>query len=223
MLDTAFPRYLGDIGNPDSFAFPVRYGIVPGATPDAIVRGPVAPWTAAFIARGSALVAEGCTALTTTCGFLTLVRGAVEDACGVPVVSSALELVPDLIAAGERPGILTISEASLTSAHLSAAGVPTGTPITGVDGGHFADAILTNAPRLDPARSEAELVAGARQLCAAHPALTAIVLECTNMPPHARAIADASGLRVVSILTAVDRLQRRVGQRGNRITVSDVG
>ena len=39
MLDTAFPRYLGDVGNPDTFDHPVIYGIVPGATPDAVVRG----------------------------------------------------------------------------------------------------------------------------------------------------------------------------------------
>jgi hypothetical protein len=33
MLETRFPRVLGDIGNPASFAIPVRHCIVAGASP----------------------------------------------------------------------------------------------------------------------------------------------------------------------------------------------
>ncbi|MEO0487333.1 MAG: aspartate/glutamate racemase family protein [Pseudomonadota bacterium] len=213
MLDTVFPRVKGDIGNPESFGFPVRYAVVPGATPQAIVCEDLRPWVDAFIAAGQGLVAGGCTGLTTTCGFLTLLREEVAEACGVPVVSSALELVPGLLAAGEVPGILTISAASLSAAHLAAGGVPEGTPVQGVDGGTFARAILGNEPALDLAASERELVAGAERLCADHPEVTVIVLECTNMPPHQAAIEAATGRQVVSILTAVDALRARVEPR----------
>ena len=33
MLDTRFPRVVGDIGNPLTFDFPVRYEVVRGASP----------------------------------------------------------------------------------------------------------------------------------------------------------------------------------------------
>jgi hypothetical protein len=33
MLETRFPRPRGDIGNPQTFAFPVRYRTVRGASP----------------------------------------------------------------------------------------------------------------------------------------------------------------------------------------------
>lgn len=210
MLDTAFPRVVGDVGNPQSFDYPVRYAVLPGATPDAIVRGDTRPWVDAFIAAGQTLVAEGCTGLATTCGFLTLLRKDVEQACGVPVVSSSLEQIPDLVAQGARPGILTISEASLSPAHLQAAGVALTPPIEGVDNSQFAASILGNETTLDVTGSEQELVAAAKRLCTNQPDIDVIVLECTNMPPYAEAIRRATGRKVVSILTVLDRLHARV-------------
>ena len=143
----------------------MRYAVVPGATPAAIVCGDIRPWVDAFIAAGRYMVADGCTGLATTYGFLTLLRDEVETACGVPVVSSALDLIPGLLDGTERPGVLTISQASLSATHLAAAGVTEPVPLVGVDGSHFAEAILNNRTALDPAKSEADLVAGAERLC----------------------------------------------------------
>ena len=52
MLDTRFPRILGDVGNAGSWPFPVRYAVVPGATPEAIVCDDIEPFVEAFIAAG---------------------------------------------------------------------------------------------------------------------------------------------------------------------------
>ena len=38
MLDTHFPRIKGDVGNPESFSYPVRKLTVLGASPDRVVR-----------------------------------------------------------------------------------------------------------------------------------------------------------------------------------------
>lgn len=48
---------------------------------------------------------------------------------------------------------------------------------------------------------EREMVAAAKRLQATNPALKAIVLECTNMPPFANAVAAATGLAVWDIIT----------------------
>lgn len=40
---------------------------------------------------------------------------------------------------------------------------------------------------------EAELVAVAKELVASEPNVSALVLECTNMPPYSEAIFDAMG------------------------------
>ena len=38
MLETKFPRIPGDMGNGTTWPFPVLYKVVPGATPDRVVR-----------------------------------------------------------------------------------------------------------------------------------------------------------------------------------------
>jgi len=46
-------------------------------------------------------------------------------------------------------------------------------------------------------------VEAAQRLVRRHPALDSIVLECTNMPPYAQAVAQATGLPVHHLMTLV--------------------
>ncbi|MFG6566978.1 aspartate/glutamate racemase family protein [Sulfitobacter sp. 1A13679] len=202
MLDTRFPRILGDVGHAGSWDFPVRYAVVPGATPEAIVCDDIDPFVQAFIAVGRDLIAEGCTGIATTCGFLALIRPRLAEALGVPVAASALEQAGQIAAClppGQRVGILTISAATLSPAHLRAAGVPEGSPVVGMEGSGFARTILGNLPDLDVAQARAEMVQAAQQLVEAHADVGAILLECTNMVPYASDIAAATGRPVHSI------------------------
>ena len=202
MLDTRFPRILGDVGNAGSWPFPVRYAVVPGATPEAIVCDDIEPFVEAFIAAGQALIAEGCTGIATTCGFLALIRPRLAKALGVPVAASALEQAGQIAAClppGQKVGILTISAGTLSPAHLRAAGVPDGSPVAGLEGSSFAQTILGNAPELDVAQARADMVQEAQQLVGAHADVGAILLECTNMVPYAPDVAAATGRPVHSI------------------------
>lgn len=202
MLDSRFPRIRGDVGNPDSWPFPVRYATVPGATPAAVVCDDVEPLVADFIAAGRGLVAQGCTGIATTCGFLALIRPRLTEALGVPVAASALEQAGQIAASlppGQELGVLTISAATLTPAHLRAAGVPDGTPVAGLEGGSFARTILGDRPELDVEAAREEMVAAAVALVAAQPRVGAILLECTNMVPYAPDIAATTGRPVYSI------------------------
>jgi Asp/Glu/hydantoin racemase len=207
MLDAQFPRILGDMGNARTWPFPVRYKIVRGASPEVVVLHGAEGTLDAFIKAGRELVAEGCKVITTNCGFLAKFQAELSAALGVPVATSALmqaATIQAVLPPGRRVGILTISAATLTEAHLQAAGVPEGTPVAGVaDGCEFQRAILGNALTLDVDQAEADLAAAARAFQAAHPELGAILLECTNMPPYKKAIAEATGLPVFSIETYV--------------------
>ncbi|WP_227270774.1 aspartate/glutamate racemase family protein [Roseobacter weihaiensis] len=202
MLDTQFPRVPGDVGNPETWDFPVRYAVVPGATPRAVVCDDPEPFVQAFIAAGQDLIAQGCTGIATTCGFLALIRPRLAAALGVPVAASALEqaaLIRAMLAPDRQLGILTISRPSLTPAHLAAADVPEDTAITGVEDSSFARSILENRTTLDVEAARAELVGAARGMVQASPQIGALLLECTNMVPYAPDIARATGLPVYSI------------------------
>jgi len=56
---------------------------------------------------------------------------------------------------------------------------------------------------LDVEAARRENVEAARDLMERHPEVGAIVLECTNMPPYAAAIREATGLPVFDITTLV--------------------
>lgn len=202
LLDTAFPRVPGDIGNAASWPFPVAYEVVSGATPEAIVANDPRKLLAQFVSAGKKLVAQGCTGITTTCGFLSLLQDDLKSALGVPVATSALMQIASinaLLPLGQRTGVVTISAQSLTAAHLLAAGAPADTPLIGTDTGSFSASILNNLPELDTQAAAQEIRRAALTLCADHPELGALVLECTNMPPYAAAVARATGLPVYSI------------------------
>lgn len=202
MLDSSFPRIVGDVGNPETWDFPVEYAIVPGATPTAIVHEDPTPFLAAFVDKGRELVAQGCTGIATTCGFLALVRSELAQALNVPVAASALEQSAQIVAtlpASQSLGILTISKSALTPAHLAAASVSSSAVVHGMEGTSFADTILGDKPELDVPRARTEMVEAARILMEDAPQTGAILLECTNMVPYACAIAQETGRPVYSI------------------------
>tara|TARA_R110002094_G_scaffold181115_2_gene159170 strand:+ start:1378 stop:2076 length:699 start_codon:yes stop_codon:yes gene_type:complete len=204
MLDTRFPRIPGDVGNPRTWDFPVRYATVSGATPEAIVCGDMEPFVRAFIAEGRKLVAQGCTGIATTCGFLTLIRPRLKQALGVPVAASALEQggqVAAMLPSGSRVAVLTISAGSLGAAHLAAAGLQDDTPVHGLEGSGFARSILGNEMTLDVENARCEMVAAGLELVRSQSDVGAIILECTNMAPYAADIARATGCPVYSIHT----------------------
>ena len=108
MLETRFPRPRGDIGHPRTFAFPTRRRIVEGASPERIVRGVDAALLAPFIAAAHELVAQGCDAIATSCGFLARWQRELQAALPVPVWSSALLQLAEEQAQGRRCGVITI-------------------------------------------------------------------------------------------------------------------
>jgi len=207
MLDTRFPRPQGDVGNPATFPFPVRYRVVQGASPERVVRLRAAGLLEPFIEAARELVKAGCIGITTTCGFLVLFQRELATALPVPVMTSSLLQIPALqrsLAPGELVGVVTISATSLTAEHLAVAGATGEVPVEGVNAaGEMARAILGNQTTLDTALVQAEVVLAAQQLIAHQPAVKAIVLECTNMPPYADAVRRATGLPVYDALTAL--------------------
>ncbi|MBN1828408.1 MAG: aspartate/glutamate racemase family protein [Deltaproteobacteria bacterium] len=206
VTDSRFPRIPGDIGNATTWDFPVAYRVVRGIHPRRIVRGEAPKDLDAFIEAAIELEKEGVRAITTSCGFLALFQKELSACVGVPLFTSSLMQVPlvhRLLRSDQKVGIITIDAAALTERHLAAVGAD-GTPaaIVGTEGGRsFTSTFVDNEGELNTEEAEADLVSAARTLTAGHPEVGAIVLECTNMPPYARAVQDATGLPVFDIFT----------------------
>ena len=222
MLDTRFPRILGDAGNAASYPFPARIHVVPGAGAPEVVRDglPSPELVRGFLDGARALEADGVGAIVSTCGFLVRLQGEVAAAVDVPVLLSALSLYPLLRSAtgGAPIGILTASAERLGDAALRAAGIERDqVEIGGMeDCAAFAGTILAppsvGEAGLDTEAIEVAAVELAQTLVARRPGLRAFLLECANLPPYAGAIAAATGRPVHSILDAASLLMAGVGR-----------
>jgi len=207
-LDALFPRLPGDLGLASSWVPFVQEFVVSGALPHLIVKQQLAyansPFAPAFGEAIQALVQGGARAITTSCGFLVLWQQALQALSPVPVVTSSLCLLPDLLAHQERVGVLSIDAQSLTTLHWRGAGISTNQVGRLALGGlatdsHFAQSILGNQAYLDAQLAEREVVAAALRLQQSAPHLQTLVLECTNLPPYGAAIEAATGMRVLSL------------------------
>jgi Asp/Glu/hydantoin racemase len=207
MLEARFPRIPGDVGNARTWPFPVLYKVVPGASPERVVRQRADGLFDAFAAGARDLVAQGADGIATNCGFLSLFQEELAAACGVPVATSALmqaPLIERLLPPGRRVGILTVSAASLSAEHLKAAGAALDTPVIGTEGGReFSRVLLGNELQLKPAQAEADVLDAGDELVARHPEVGAVLLECTNMCPYAAALRDRLGLPVFDMVSFV--------------------
>lgn len=202
MLDTRFPRPRGDIGHPDTFAFPVRRRTVAGATPARVVRGRDPVVLAPFIAAAHALVAEGADAIATSCGFLARWQRELQAALPVPVWTSALLLLREVPG---RAGVITIDAGSLGAPEFEAVGADPATPVEGIaPGSALHRTLLEDRAELDEADAAAQVVAAGRRLLAREPALDTLVLECTNLPPYAAALRAATGCAVLDVTTLLN-------------------
>lgn len=207
MLEARFPRIPGDMGNALTWPFPVLYKVVPGATPDRVVRRKSEGLLDAFLDAAAELVHLGADGITTTCGFLSLYQRELAARVGVPVATSSLmqaPLVDRLLPPGKRVGVLTVSAASLTADHLVAAGADPKTPVVGTDNGReFTRVLLNDEERLDAEAAERDILEAGNRLVVQHPETGAVLLECTNMVPYARALSEHLRLPVYSIHTFV--------------------
>ena len=219
MLETLFPRILGDIGNALTFDFPVRYKIVKRASPKKVIVEGAKELLPLFIEGARELEAEGVGAITTSCGFLAIFQRELADAVSVPIFTSSLLQVPlvyRMLKRDQKVGILTVFSEHLSREHLEAMGagdIPV--VIMGTEKGvEFTRALVGNELYLDVDKARADVVEAAKTLVSDHPEVGGIVLECTNMPPYSKTIQEAVGLPVFDIITLTKWVHRAVCQAG---------
>jgi hypothetical protein len=217
VLDTQFPRIPGDMANASTFPFPVRYHRVQGASPELVVRQGSHELLPAFIAGAQFLEQEGVRAISTNCGFLAKFQREMAAAVRIPVFTSSLMLVPmvyRMLPPGQAVGILTVDATSLTPADFEGAGITADMPlaVAGLEAEkEFTRVLLGNQLTLDVEVARREHIRVAQILCAEHPEVGAIVLECTNMPPYRSDIQAATGLPVFDIVHLVQMVHTALG------------
>jgi len=222
MLETSFPRIPGDIGHGSTWPFPVLYKVVPGATGERVTTAKEGDRTTGlldtFVQAGKDLVREGAEGLTTSCGFLSIYQQELAAACGVPVAASSLMQIPlveRLLPPGKRVGVLTFQAERLTPAHLRAAGASGDTPVVGMERRQeFWRYMAQSRDELDVMAARQDILDGGDELVAKHANIGAVVLECTNMVPYARALRAHLRLPVFDIRGFITWFQSGLDPKG---------
>jgi Asp/Glu/hydantoin racemase len=209
-------RLPGDVGNATTFPFPVRYELVEGVDP-ADLKAPDRARAAApaFARAARALEAAGARVIGTGCGYLSILQSEIQAAVRVPVLSSSLLQVPWVartLGPGRRVGIVTADGRALGDAYFEPLGWTSRTvplAIAGIEHEtEFIDLLYRPGLEEDEIRRMHQAMGRlVRRFVEATPDVGALVLECTNLPPFAATMQQATGLPVFDVVTLLSWAQ----------------
>jgi len=209
-LPANIPMLPGDMGNPTTFDFPVLYELIPDIDPFWVLSAEPHPEVLKrTIIAAHRLEMQGCRAVIGNCGFFANYQPEVANAITVPFFNGSLMQVPmALIAVGsnKKVGVLTANGKLLkASPALKNSGVADKdmkrVVIYGNEDGKEMNNITGEKGTYSPKDLEKELVKLANKMVKKHPDIGAIVLECTEFPPHAHAIQEATRLPMYDFVT----------------------
>jgi hypothetical protein len=221
MLECNIPFVPGDVGNASTYAFPVQYLLVPGATGDAVIGRQDPDLTDSFVAAARQLVEQGVRAITGDCAYMGAYQEAVADAVPVPVFLSSLMQVPlvlSTLSRQDRLAVLVANGGTVSDRLLRPVGITEAIAercvIRGLeDKAHFRSVILEETGEIDVARMEAEMVETALELTEDDPTIAAFLLECSDIPPYGAAIQRATGLPVFDWIGFINYVHHAVVRR----------
>lgn len=186
LLETRFPRIVGDVGNAYTYRFPVRFKIVRGAKIENVVLRQGENIEKLFIKAARELENEGVKAITTSCGFTILFQKKLAEAVNIPVFTSSLLMVPIVYQMMQgRIGIITSNANTLHKNFLEAAGI-TKIPIAikGLeDKPEFTKTILEDSVEGDVNKIKNEVINVTKEFIKEYPDIKAMVFECHNLSP----------------------------------------
>ncbi len=218
MLDTVFPREIGDIGNARTFDFPVCYKVVRN-----VFNGKRLPRDAdellinAFTEAAKELEKDGCKAITTSCGFLAGFQKELADAVNIPVFTSTLSLVPmiaPMIGKDKQIGIFTDRKEFMTEYLFSKMGWSSkdyNICVTDLpEESAFNELVIFDKKDGNLERIKKDIREMTTKHMAEHPDTGAIVLECQNFAPFGDIIQEISEVPVFGINQLISFIENSV-------------
>ncbi|KAK5163155.1 uncharacterized protein LTR77_010939 [Saxophila tyrrhenica] len=201
-------RSPGDVNNPRTFDFPT----IQAMAKDSLLVRLVSSETYGqdfidnFVAAGEDLVARGAVGIITSCGFLVLAQKELSRRLPVPVAASSLLQLPTIrtiLPPQQAIGVLTFDGSRLNGTHLNAIGIQDHSQIhiAGPPKDGYMKRYIRDGAPYDFEALEAELVATAHAHIKRHPDIGALVLECTQFPPFAYGLQQATKLPVYDVYT----------------------
>ena len=218
-LHSWLPKPPGHVGNASSYPFPVRYMVVEGADQQR-VHGCDEALLPALIDTARRLERDGCRMIAATCGYFGHFQKEVADAVDIPVYLSAVCQVPWIrvgLRSDQKIGILCGDAPSLKYRLFESCGISREDyercVIYGAQDAPIFSSFIHKPGHYDVEGVKGELVSIAKNMVRDHPDIGAILLECTDMPPHAADIQRAVNLPVFDSVTMIKFIKNVVCQQ----------
>lgn len=210
-----YPKLPGNVVNASTYGFPVLYEEVVFEIEQLFDGDP--SLEEAVVKAARTLEAKGAAAIVGACGFFAHYQQTVADAVEAPVFLSSLAQVP-LIELGLRHDqkilVFAADGASVNAGLLAQVGASPNRLIVQDLGGRDAFApIRWGKTELDNGALIDDLIALAQAQVSAHPEIGAVLLECSDLPPYAADIHDATGLPVFDFITLIEWVHHAIVQR----------
>lgn len=205
-LESRYPLPPGNAQHAQTYPFPVAFETVPVTDPFALMRGE-ATIEPLLIAACERLVARGVRAIVGACGSFAYYQKKVASVSSVPVFCSVLTQIPLLLQSLgiKRLGIICASDASMNERIYAACDVADTSrlAVAQMKGHSEFDRMLTQREPMDEAKLCQQTVEVAQNLLAKHPDIGAFLLQCSDLPPYAATIQEATDLPVFDAVSLV--------------------
>ncbi|MDD6194734.1 MAG: aspartate/glutamate racemase family protein [Lachnospiraceae bacterium] len=210
-----YPKVPGNVANASTYPFPVLYKEVDFPI-ERLFEGDDSIETE-IITAARELEAAGVRAIIGACGYFAHFQEKVADAVNVPVFLSSLCQLPMIktgLSSKKKIAVLAASGDNINDDLLNKVGTDTERLLVKDIGSleSFAP-IRWGKTTLDNGELTEALVQVVVDLQREHPNVGAILLECSDLPPYAKAIQGATGLPVFDFNTMIDLVYHSVVQK----------
>jgi hypothetical protein len=217
VLTLAYPLLPGNVANASTYDYPVLFKVLEGTDIPQIL-GADPSLLDKVIEGGRELERQGARAVIGACGYFANYQKEAAAALTIPTFLSSLIQIPNMrqsLKPGQKVGVICADRASLTPSALSQCGVDDLESLVIVGAQDLPEFrnILDGTGHLNSHQLEQELVGLAKQMVSENPDIGAILLECSDMPPYAWAVQNATRLPVFDFITMINWIQGAVVRR----------
>ena len=200
------PMMPGNMGNATTFDFPMLYREMNSDNVlDVMATTPVKNFTDGVVEAAKWLELQGVSAIMGNCGFFGHYQKVVQDQIDTPFFSSSLMMLPMIVRSmpkNKKVGVLTAngpllrSGPAMENCGLSPEDKANRVVVEGCENDiEFAKAMACTG-KYNAARFEADVLSGIKRLLKKDKDITVIMLECTELSPHAVAVQKLTKMPV---------------------------
>ncbi len=192
------PMMPGNMGNATTFDFPMLYREMNSDNVlDVMATTPVENFTDGVVEAAKWLELQGVSAIMGNCGFFGHYQKVVQERIDTPFFSSSLMMLPMIVRSmpkNKKVGVVTANGALLRSGPamencgLSPEDKAKRVVIEGCENDKEFAAAMACTGTYNAARFEADVLSGVKRLMKKDKNIGAIMLECTELSPHAVAV-----------------------------------